>query len=508
MLVCGGFWFAYDHLCNGALKKMNHTLVPQHLYDKHAEHNRIKSNHARLERELAELDNEEIVDNGDDAIVQPLFTKAVHKAEDEDFGFIYRRALESAAKHHIDVEASFHYFTQLQNKEERSEDEKIGSIIQEGREKGELYEDMSTAAFEHMLAEWKSPIENNKLLWKMLERIDTDGSGTISITELQAFERSTMDRWVLSSTVVAYMFYPTCCKAAFLLISCRNGLFDGAFTSYMTDDLEQPCWDTMHASAVMMIGIPTLIVWVIGMPLYIFVVLESHRREKHNDKIRFRYGMLMEGYDDDYFFWESVIASRKMLVIGVSIFMSSYSVDIQAYCGILIVIFFMTMHISSNPYNSDVLDRMEKYALATAFVTLYVGMLFYIAKDQNINHNMLAIVGSIFILGINIVYIIFAVREVLLFYASEHRGLAHKIMVKCCVPVCNVMLCRGKKARAKLHFRIHKKKKTVVVKITKNKNVVPSSPKKSSSKTKVAPELLLSDDDDKGEEEGIKSWGT
>ena len=508
MLVCGGFWFAYDHLCKSALKKMNHTLVPQHLYDKHAKHNRIKSNHARLERELAELDNEEIVDNGDGAIVQPLFTKAVHKAEDEDFGFIYRRALESAAKHHIDVEASFRYFTQLQNKEEISEEEKIGNIIQEGREKGEMYEDMSTAAFEHMLAEWKSPIENNKLLWKMLERIDTDGSGSISITELQAFERSTMDRWVLSSTVVAYMFYPTCCKAAFLLISCRNGLFDGAFTSYMTDDLEQPCWHTMHASAVMMIGIPTLIVWVIGMPLYIFVVLESHRRKKHNDKIRFRYGMLMEGYDDDYFFWESVIASRKMFVIGVSIFMSSYSVDIQAYCGILIVIFFMTMHISANPYNSDVLDRMEKYALATAFVTLYVGMLFYIAKDQNINQNILAIVGSIFILGINIVYIIFAVREVLIFYASEHRGLAHKIMVKCCVPVCNVMLCRGKKARAKLHFRIHKKKKTVVVKITKNKNVVPSSPKKISSKTKVAPERLLSRDDDKRKEEGVKSWGT
>ena len=46
-----------------------------------------------------------------------------------------------------------------------------------------------------------------------------------------------------------------------------------------------------------MIGVPTLIFWVIGMPLFIFVVLESHRKSKHNDVIRFRFGMLMEGYE-------------------------------------------------------------------------------------------------------------------------------------------------------------------------------------------------------------------
>ena len=99
------------------------------------------------------------------------------------------------------------------------------------------------------------------------------------------------------------MFYPTCCKAAFSMISCRNGLHDGAYVSYLNDDLDQPCWSTNHVIAVMTIGIPTLIIWVIGMPVFIFVVLESHRKQKHNDEIRFRYGMLMEGYEDEYFYW-------------------------------------------------------------------------------------------------------------------------------------------------------------------------------------------------------------
>ena len=111
------------------------------------------------------------------------------------------------------------------------------------------------------------------------------------------FGAGTLDRMILSSTVVAYMFYPTCCKAAFSLISCRNGLNDGAHASYLNDDLDQPCWNTAHITAVTMIGVPTLIFWVIGMPLFIFVVLESHRKSKHNDVIRFRFGMLMEGYE-------------------------------------------------------------------------------------------------------------------------------------------------------------------------------------------------------------------
>ena len=83
-----------------------------------------------------------------------------------------------------------------------SEHEKRGQINTEG----DAVQEMSTAAFEHMLCEWNSPPKDDTELWAMLQRVDEDGSGWISIPELQAFERSTYDRWVLSATVVAYMF--------------------------------------------------------------------------------------------------------------------------------------------------------------------------------------------------------------------------------------------------------------------------------------------------------------
>ena len=449
MLLCGLAWFCHDHLCRPKVSPMKHTAIPKHFYKKHAEHNREKAEKKRLIQQLHNLEDHDRI---------PRATRkegSLDNDSEEDFGYIYRRALENASRHGIDVEASFIHFTNLETEEEQSENERLQKLNHLGKNSSSNAE-MSTAAFEYMLLEWKSPVKNPALLWSMLKRVDTDGSGWISLSELRAFERSTLDRLILSSTVVAYMFYPTCCKAAFMLISCRSDLFDGVHRWYLNEDLSQPCWGTTHLAAVMMIGIPTLIIWVIGMPLFIFVVLESHRKDKHNDKIRFRYGMLMEGYEDELFYWESVIASRKMLVIGVSVFLSSYSVDVQAYIGIAIVILFMTMHINSNPYNSQVLDSMEKYALGTAFCTLYVGMLFYILKEDGVDNSTLVIVGSLFIVGINMLYLCYAVWEILLYYASIKRHGSAKSCMRCLIPVTNCLCCRSKKARKKTHRLLHK----------------------------------------------------
>ena len=327
------------------------------------------------------------------------------------------------------------------------------------------------------------------------------------------------------------MFYPTCCKAAFSLVSCKTGLRDGAYMSYLNEDLDQPCWNDTHISAVIMIGIPTLIVWVIGIPVFIFVVLESHRKQKHNDIIRFRYGMLMEGYEgkkkeqvqvwsilvltnithssmfiflifkslDEYFYWESVIASRKMLVIGVSVFMSSFTVDIQAYVGIAIVILFMTMHISSNPYNSAVLDSMEKYALATAFATLYVGLLFYIAKEDNVDQSMLVLIGSLFIVGVNVIYLCYAVFEILIFYASANQGCAKKTMVRM-EPVLKVLCCRSKETSKRHRKLLHKR---TIKKVAALKKLDKMNQLKKSNNSKVTPIRST----DAPESPDLRTWG-
>ena len=204
-----------------------------------------------------------------------------------------------------------------------------------------------------------------------------------------------------------------------MLISCRQGLYDGDYLSYLKGDLDQSCGSTKHFTAVMMIGIPTLLIWVVGMPLFIYIRLILSKEIKHHDVIRFRYGMLMQGYEDEYYHWESVIATRKMLIIGVSVFLSQFKVQIQSYIAIAIVVFFLTLQISANPYFRRDLDLMEKYSLATSLITLYIGLFFYITKQEEVQGSVLVILGSMLIVGINVMYLMYALWHIYLFNASR-----------------------------------------------------------------------------------------
>ena len=287
MLLCGIAWFVHDHLCQPKVRPMAHTPIPSALYQKHKKHNADKAKAAAMKDELKRMQEEAGIE--DDA-----FSHAAGSLDNdsvEDFGYIFRRAIEDAQRAHIDTDESFAYFENLGGANENAPGEsKAGS---DGEEPS-----MSTAAFEHMLSEWGvKGLADERLMWSMLERVDSDGSGWIGASELRQFIRSTTDKWILSSTVVAYMFYPTCCKAAFMLISCRGDLKDGAHEYYLTDDLDQPCWGPSHVAIITSIAIPFLVIWVVGLPVAMYVVLKLHQKEKHNDQMRFRFGMLMEGYE-------------------------------------------------------------------------------------------------------------------------------------------------------------------------------------------------------------------
>tara|TARA_B110000208_G_C11462425_1_gene318879 strand:- start:26 stop:541 length:516 start_codon:yes stop_codon:yes gene_type:complete len=143
-----------------------------------------------------------------------------------------------------------------------------------------------------------------------------------------------------------------------------------------------------------------------------------------------------------------------------------------------------------------VLDSMEKYALCTSFVTLYVGMFFFIVGKDGGDPSVLVIVGSCFIVGINVLYLVYAVGEILMFYASTQPGIPKKIM-KIIIPITNRLFCRSMKQRKKKHQLLHQQTLQ-----GKNKG-------KKGNPTKVTPSLK--DDSDKrsnsaGKDQALRSW--
>jgi hypothetical protein len=72
------------------------------------------------------------------------------------------------------------------------------------------------------------------------------------------------------------------------------------------------------------IGIPIVLVWVIGFPLYITLTLWQKRKELDKMENIIKFGLFYIGLNDDSFYWEILISNgRKLFFILCSTLLSS-----------------------------------------------------------------------------------------------------------------------------------------------------------------------------------------
>ena len=64
-------------------------------------------------------------------------------------------------------------------------------------------------------------------------------------------------------------------------------------------------------------------------------------------------------------------------------FLATYGADVQVFVGIFVLVFFLGLHLHYNPYEIDDLNRLETAALASEFVTLYCGLLYFWEKFED-----------------------------------------------------------------------------------------------------------------------------
>ena len=65
-----------------------------------------------------------------------------------------------------------------------------------------------------------------------------------------------------------------------------------------------------------------------GAPLLAYYVLFKNRHRLDEDELKRPYGFLYLGYKYDKFYWEFIILYRKIAMIFISVFMSSFSIKV------------------------------------------------------------------------------------------------------------------------------------------------------------------------------------
>ena len=96
---------------------------------------------------------------------------------------------------------------------------------------------------------------------------------------------------------------------------------------YLSADLQEECF-VRHLSWMFLIGIPQLIVYVIGMPLVSWALLMVNRWRLHKKRVRFRYGLLYSGYGRR--FGGRVCGNAQGLICGHCSVFGSYGSRLDA----------------------------------------------------------------------------------------------------------------------------------------------------------------------------------
>jgi hypothetical protein len=169
------------------------------------------------------------------------------------------------------------------------------------------------------------------------------------VGKLQTRKNATIKAMVL----LLYMSYPSLARQAFLLWHCiglsgrcvnsgivypnineyackteamvKNGYqwvldSDHGFGDYLYMATELKCWEGYHALYFYGVGIPHVLLYVLGLPIIGLVILYRLRRNgtmRRPDNL-FCYGLLYDGYNDSKWWWQSVVAYVKALVVFVS----------------------------------------------------------------------------------------------------------------------------------------------------------------------------------------------
>merc|ERR1711998_625651 len=255
--------------------------------------------------------------------------------------------------------------------------------------------------------------------------------GKVSLPRVLRFGKSMKDKSIVLITVICFMLYPTISRKIFQSFSCLGGLKDGAADSYLNHDLEVACTDIGHIVYIIMVALPALLIYVVGFPVTSLLCVRKdrqtarHRREQQQkshdretetpDNTAYRFSILLQGYHDRCWYWESIVMLRKATLILIAAFFGNFGPELQFFFASFTLVLAMVAKIYVKPYKEDILNKVETAGLMTMFVSLYIGIFFF---WRLLNEQTLFVLG-VLVIVINATFAAYALGAIVRNYLQR-----------------------------------------------------------------------------------------
>jgi len=167
------------------------------------------------------------------------------------------------------------------------------------------------------------------------------------------------------------------------------------------------------------LALPTLIIWVVVLPVLTFGMLCRYRHRLNDEKIKGKYAFLYRGYKDNKYYWEFIILMRKVILIVVLVFLSMVSRTLQAILTSVILSLAFYLQIKNNPHKFEVLGELEENSLICLCFLSYAGIYFLTVTPQFVALNYIVLILSLF--G-NLLFLLTWIQQYLKIQYKRHKN--------------------------------------------------------------------------------------
>ena len=198
---------------------------------------------------------------------------------------------------------------------------------------------------------------------------------------------------------------------------------------FLTRNLAQECWNSVHLSFTLIISVPFLIFWMAVFPIVFLCYLRSNHQSIEMSRSNEIITTFIAGYKNENYYWEFILMARKFLMILTTTFLRN-DPEFALYILLTIASFSFLLQVLYLPYETTIYqyNNLEILSLNACFLGFLLAI-FYLRSESPIVENIV----FVFIMISNALFLILwvakylvilkgRIRQVIANMAKDERG--------------------------------------------------------------------------------------
>mmetsp|Transcript_3860 Transcript_3860/g.6766 ORF Transcript_3860/g.6766 Transcript_3860/m.6766 type:complete len:1674 (-) Transcript_3860:431-5452(-) len=209
------------------------------------------------------------------------------------------------------------------------------------------------------------------------------------------------DKFIATAAIALFMVYPGVSLTTLKLFRCKNL---GTDHSFLVHDMHIQCYTPEHKYYILVLGVPSILVYIIGIPLVTLAILYRGRKHLTDPRFEIRFAFLYKGYKEEFYWWEMAVITRKILVIFITIYFAS-SVWLQTLLALGVLVIAVLANGRAMPYEWKIVAYLDLVSVSVSMTSIYLGLYFKtgVASDGLVGGT----VATVILMAMNLLFACF-----------------------------------------------------------------------------------------------------